>query len=236
VDDRFALVFCGERWHRGVLGIVASRLVERFHRPTFVLGIDTETGLAQGSGRSIPAFHLLEALEGMPELFAKFGGHKHAAGLSLRAERVAEFRDRFNAWAAARLTPADMAPEVGIDAVLNFREIDERSAEGVFALAPFGCGNPSPVFAALDLEVAGPPVVFKDKHLRVTLRQNGRSLTMKAWNFAPRLADLCAGTRVDAAFTLEPDPYSAARGYPAWSATLREFRAAGHEKASATVA
>jgi single-stranded-DNA-specific exonuclease len=236
VDDRFALVFCGENWHRGVLGIVASRLVERFHRPTFVLGIDPATGLAQGSGRSIPAFHLLEALEGMPDLFVKFGGHKHAAGLSLKPERVPEFRERFNTWAAARLTPADLTPEVGIDAVLSFREIDARSAEGVFSLAPFGCGNPAPVFAALGVEVAGTPAVFKDRHLRLTLRQNGRTLTMKAWNFAARRPELPPGARLDAAFTLEPDPYSAARGYPAWGATLREFRAAAGDKAAAAAA
>ena len=108
-----ALVYYGEDWHRGVLGIVASRLVERFHRPVFVLGRNPEDGLAQGSGRSIPAFHLLEALESMPELFVKFGGHAHAAGVTMDAARVEEFRRRFNAFAAARLTADDFLPPSG---------------------------------------------------------------------------------------------------------------------------
>src|SRR5207245_11464840 len=105
-----ALVFAGDGWHRGVLGIVASRLVERFHRPTFVLGNTLEDGLAQGSGRSIPTFHLLEALEQMPELFAKFGGHYHAAGVTMASGSVEDFRNKLNAYAATRLTAANFIP------------------------------------------------------------------------------------------------------------------------------
>ena len=108
-DNDAALVFAGEGWHRGVVGIVASRVVERYHRPAFVLGI--ENGVAQGSGRSIRAFHLLDALESMPELFTKFGGHRQAAGVTLDAARVEEFRERFRAYASERLTVADFEPE-----------------------------------------------------------------------------------------------------------------------------
>ncbi|HTQ15159.1 MAG TPA: single-stranded-DNA-specific exonuclease RecJ, partial [Rhizomicrobium sp.] len=107
-----ALVYYAEDWHRGVLGIVASRLVERLHRPVFVLGRNEEDGQVQGSGRSIPAFHLLEALESMPELFLRFGGHKHAAGVTLAAANVDEFRRRLNAYAAARLRSEDLAPRL----------------------------------------------------------------------------------------------------------------------------
>ena len=231
VDGRFALVFCGENWHRGVLGIVASRIVERFHRPVFVLGMNPEEGTAQGSGRSIPAFDLLAALEGMADVFERFGGHRHAAGVTLAAGRVPEFRDRFNAWAAARLTAEDLAPRVEIEALLDFGEIDDRGVADVLALAPFGCGNPAPLFGGLDAEVAGPPAVMKEKHLRVPLRQNGRVLTLKAWNFAARRGELVPGARIDAAFTLEDDPYSAARGYAPWCAVLRDFRAAGGRRA-----
>ncbi len=220
------LVYYAEDWHRGVLGIVASRLVDRLHRPVFVLSRNPDDGLVQGSGRSIPAFHLLEALESMSELFVRFGGHQHAAGVTLEAARVEEFRARFNACAASRLTPEDFLPEITIDGVVELREIDERSATDVFTLAPFGHGNPPPVFAAWNVEVAGPPVVWNEKHLKVMVRQNGRTLALKAWNFAPRVAELTPGARVDVAFTVEEDPYSAARGYPAWAAVLREFRAA----------
>jgi single-stranded-DNA-specific exonuclease len=219
-----ALVYYGADWHRGVLGIVASRLVERFHRPVFVLGLNAADGMAQGSGRSIPAFHLLEALESMPELFSKFGGHMHAAGVTLDAARVDEFRERFNAFAAARLRPEDFLPCLDIDAVLELREITEDSIAGIFALAPFGHGNQPPLFAAMGVEVASPPVVMKEKHLRVTVRQNGRTLTLKAFNCAERAVEFVPGARVDIAFQLEEDAYSAARGYPGWAAMLRDVR------------
>ncbi|HLY18914.1 MAG TPA: single-stranded-DNA-specific exonuclease RecJ [Bryobacteraceae bacterium] len=223
-DDQRALVFAGDNWHRGILGIVASRLVERYHRPVFVLSRNPDDGLAQGSGRSIRPFHLLEALESMPELFERFGGHRQAAGLTLAAAKVDGFRERLNTYAAARLSLDDLAPRLEIDAVLDFHEIDERSVAEVLSLAPFGCGNPAPLFAALDLEVAGPPAVLKEKHLRVMLRQNGRTLVLKAWNFAGRAPELPPGARVDVAFTLEDDAYAAARGLPAWGAVLRDVR------------
>ena len=199
---------------------------ERLHRPVFVLSRNPEDGMAQGSGRSIPAFHLLEALESMADLFVKFGGHKHAAGLTMDAARVDEFRQRFNAFAASRLGADDYLKRLEIDAVLDLAEIDERAIDELFTLAPFGHGNPPPLFAALNVEVMGPPVVWKDKHLKLRVRQNGSSLFLKAWNFAPRVAELAPGSRVDLAFNLEEDPYSAARGYPGWAAILRDFRRA----------
>jgi single-stranded-DNA-specific exonuclease len=210
-----------------VLGIVASRLVERLHRPVFVLSRNPEDGLASGSGRSIPAFHLLEALESMPDLFVKFGGHKHAAGVTMEAARVDEFRERFNAFAAARLSAEDYLRRVEIDAVLELGEINEQTIGELFGLAPFGHGNPPPLFAALNVEVAS-TVVWKEKHLKVHVRQNGRGLALKAWNFAPRVAELPVGARVDLAFHLEEDAYSAARGYPGWAAILRDIRPASN--------
>jgi single-stranded-DNA-specific exonuclease len=226
-DSQPALVFCALNWHRGVLGIVASRLVERFHRPVFVLSEDPGEGLAQGSGRSIPRFHLLEALDAMPDLFVKFGGHSHAAGLTLAAKNVETFRRRFQDHAAARLTPEDFCSELEIDAIISLREVNERTVAETTSLAPFGCGHPTPVFAARDVEVAGPPALWKEKHLRVPLRQDGRTVWLKAWNFAERIAELPPGARVDAALTLEEDTYAAANGLPGWSAVLRDVRPAG---------
>jgi len=124
------------------------------------------------------------------------------------------------------LSQDDFLRQVHIDGVLEFREITETAIEEIFALAPFGHGNPTPTFAALGLEVAGPPVVWKEKHLRLMVRQNGRALSLKAWNFAERIGDLASGTRIDAAFQIEEDPYSASRGYPGWCAVLRDFRSA----------
>jgi single-stranded-DNA-specific exonuclease len=220
-----ALVYYAEDWHRGVLGIVASRLVDRLHRPVFVLSRNPEDGMAQGSGRSIRAFHLLEALESMADLFIRFGGHEHAAGVTLEAARVDEFRQRFNAFAAARLSADDLLRRLEIDAILELSGINERATEELFLLAPFGHGNPPPLFAALDVEILQ-AVVWKEKHLKLTVRQNRRTLSLKAWNFAPRAAELAPGTRVDLAFNLEEDAYSAAQGYPPWAAILRDFRPA----------
>ena len=221
-----ALVYYGEDWHRGVLGIVASRLVERLQRPVFVLGYNPDDGLASGSGRSIPAFHLLEALESMSDLFVRFGGHAHAAGVTMETANVEEFRRRFHAFAASRLREDDFLRRLEIDAVLELREITEQAIDDIFTLAPFGHGNPPPLFAALGVEVAAPPTVMKEKHLRITVRQNGRNLVLKAWNSAHLASELAPGTRLDVAFNLEEDAYSAARGYPPWAAILRDFRPA----------
>jgi single-stranded-DNA-specific exonuclease len=215
-DSAAALVYYADNWHRGVLGIVASRLVEQFHRPVFVLGRNDEDGLAQGSGRSIPAFHLLEALESMPDLFVRFGGHKHAAGVTLDCNRIPEFRDRLNRFAATRLTAEDFRSELRIDAAIELGEINDKSAAQVFALAPFGQGNPAPLFAAFGAEVAGPPALWNEKHLRLMLRQGGRTLSFKAWNFANRVGELQAGSPVDAVFSLEEDAFTG------WSLSLRD--------------
>jgi single-stranded-DNA-specific exonuclease len=221
-----ALVFSGSGWPRGVVGIVASRLVDRFSRPVVVLGVDPETGLAHGSGRSIPAYHLLEALESMPEIFTQFGGHRQAAGVTLAADRVPEFRSRLNAHALARLTEDDLVPVLKIDALLDLPEVDEASVSEVLSLAPFGYGNPSPVFAVCGAEVAAPPAILKEKHLRLNLRQKGQNLKVMAWNAAGRVGQLAAGTRIDAAITLEEDKHSLRRGYPGWTAVLKDFRPA----------
>lgn len=225
-ESAAALVYYAEDWHRGVLGIVASRLVERLHRPVFVLSRNPDDGLAQGSGRSIPAFHLLEALESMPELFLRFGGHKYAAGVTLDASRVDEFRTRFNAYAASHLLPEDFLPQMSIDAVIELRDINERTVQDIFSLAPFGHSNQPPLFAALNVEIAGVPAVWSEKHLKVMMRQNGRTLALKAWNFATRAGEFAPGTQFDIAFSLEEDAYSAARGFPGWCAVLRDVRPA----------
>jgi single-stranded-DNA-specific exonuclease len=222
-DDDAALVFAGEGWHRGVVGIVASRVVERYHRPVFVLGI--ENGIAQGSGRSIPAFHLLEALEQMPELFSKFGGHRQAAGLSIAADRVEDFRARFRAHAATKLTPEDFIKTLDIDSEIDFREIDDASVSQILSLAPFGFGNPAPLFVARNLEIMACDIK-NEKHVFVKLKSQGRNLRAKAWNFAERAPEFEPGSRVDLVFAIEDDAYSAARGYSPWQIVMKDVRPA----------
>jgi single-stranded-DNA-specific exonuclease len=218
--DQFALVFSGEGWHRGVVGIVASRIVERFHRPVFVLGEEGE--MAQGSGRSIRAFHLLDALESMPEMFHKFGGHRQAAGLTMAASQVAAFRERFEAYAALKLTGDDLCPSIDLDGEIGFRALDDESAAEVLNLAPFGCGHPSPAFAVRGAEIAAPATPIGEKGVAVRLRHEGRLMRAKSWNLAAR--DFTQGERVDIAIEIEDDPYSAGRGYSPWCVTLKDIR------------
>ncbi len=217
-----ALVFAGEGWHRGVVGIVASRVVERFHRPAFVLGV--ENGVAQGSGRSIPAFHLLNALEAMPDLFTRFGGHRQAAGVTLPSGDVEEFRRRFRDHAAALLTPADFEPALAIDAPIELAEINDRSVADILRLAPFGVGNPSPVFLASSVELAAAPEVRKEKHVFLRLKSQGRAIFAKAWNFADRVAEFSPGAPLDLAVSFEDDAYSAGRGYAPWQMIVKDVR------------
>jgi single-stranded-DNA-specific exonuclease len=224
-DADAALVFSGEGWHRGVVGIVASRIVERYHRPAFVVSEDAEAGTAHGSGRSIPQFHLLDALESMPDLFTKFGGHKQAAGITLPAGSVAEFRERLNRYASQLLTPDDFQATIEIDAALSIQELNDVSVSQVLSLAPFGCGNPAPAFAILDAELAGPPAIG-EKLVKLPLRQNGRTLFAKSWHTGDRWQELSAGSRIDVAVCLEEDTFSASRGYPGWCAIVKDFRRA----------
>jgi single-stranded-DNA-specific exonuclease len=221
-----ALVFSAPGWHRGVVGIVASRLVERFHRPTFVLEEDRERGLAQGSGRSIPQFHLLAALESMADLFTQFGGHRQAAGVTLPLERIDEFRRRFNEYAQSRLRDEDLEPVVELDAVVTAAEISAASVEEILRLAPFGFGNPPPLFALLGARLAAPPRVIKDRHVRLRLAQDGAAVDLMAWNSADRLRDLQAGARIDAAVEFDYDPAAQSRGFAPWTATVRQIRPA----------
>jgi single-stranded-DNA-specific exonuclease len=227
LHDRAGLVFAGAEWHLGVLGIVASRLVERFSRPVFVLSKAAQDGHFAGSGRSIPAFHLLEALESMPELFTKFGGHRQAAGLTLRAADIEAFRERFHTHAAALLTPDDLRPVYRIDAEASFASLSERCISALQSLGPFGFGNPAPIFYCAGAEVAAPSKALKEgKHFNVPLRHNGRLLFAKAWNFEDRTALLEPGAKLDVLFQVEDDPFSRKRGYGSWCVTLKDVRPA----------
>jgi single-stranded-DNA-specific exonuclease len=185
------------------------------------LGI--ENGTAQGSGRSIPAFHLLDALEQMPDLFSKFGGHRQAAGLTIAAERVEEFRMRFRAHAATKLTAEDFIKTLDIDCEIDFREIDDGSVAQILSLAPFGFGNPAPLFVVRNVEVLACDMK-KEKHVFVKLK--GLRPQAKAWNFAERAAEFEPGSRIDLVFSIEDDAYSAARGYAPWQIIMKDVRPA----------
>jgi single-stranded-DNA-specific exonuclease len=207
VGARTVLVVAGEGWHRGVIGIVASKLVDAFHRPAIVLSI--EDGVAHGSCRSIPRFDMLGALERCGHLFIRFGGHKQAAGLTMESARVREFRAAVNDVADERLGPDDLMPRLKIDGDLTFRGITGITADGITSLAPFGAGNPRPVFVARGVEIVDGPRKLKERHLKMTLRQNGRIFRAVAWRAAERHDYLTEHkAAVDVAFSLEQNQFN----------------------------
>ena len=206
VGARSVLVVAGDGWHRGVIGIVASKLVDAFHRPAIVLSI--EDGIAHGSCRSIPQFDMLGALERSAHLFTRFGGHRQAAGLALDALRIKELRRAVNDVADETLGPDDLMPRLRIDGDLTFRGITGGVAAGVAALAPFGAGNPRPVFAARGVQIIDGPRKLKERHLKMALKQDGRVFRAIAWRAAERQEALGDQRTIDVAFSLEQNQYN----------------------------
>jgi single-stranded-DNA-specific exonuclease len=200
------LVVGGLGWHRGVIGIAASKLVDAYHKPAIVLSIDGD--VAHGSCRSISEFDMLGALERCADLFVKFGGHRQAAGLTMDAARVPEFRSRINAWADDVLHPDQLRPRLRIDAPLALKGITHDLVRGLDALGPFGMGNPRPIFHASPVEIVDGPRTLKERHLKMTFSQEGRRFRAIAWRAAER-ADFLDKHRagVNLAFSLDRNEY-----------------------------
>lgn len=210
VGSRTVIVVAGEGWHRGVIGIVASKLVDAYHRPAIV--ISTDDGVAHGSCRSIPSFNMLGALESCGEVMTRFGGHKQAAGLTMDAARIRELRARVNEYADARLQPDDLRPRLWIDGTLGFRGIDERVASEMTTLAPFGAGNPRPVFRTSGVEIVDGPRRVKERHLKMAFKQDGRVMRGMAWRASEREGFVSEHrTAIDLAFSLEQDVWNGER-------------------------
>jgi len=168
-----AIVVGARRWHPGVLGIVASRIARRYHRPTIVIGFD-ENGLGKGSGRSIEGLNLVEALSCCAEGLDKFGGHEMAAGLALREENFDLFAEGFRKAARELLSDEALQPCVRLDHEVAFTEIDMDFLQWHEMLQPFGNGNPQPLLLAREVEPVAPPRVVNEKHLILRLRQGNR--------------------------------------------------------------
>jgi len=226
------MVIDGDGWHRGVIGITATRVAERYGRPALVVSRDGEE--AHGSGRSIPAFHLLNALETCGPLFTRYGGHAHAVGFSLPAARIPTLQAHLDAYARAQLSLADFEQVVNIDAELPLDCVTPEMCDSVRKLEPFGAGNPQPVFFASAARVVASPKILKEKHVRLKLAvggQNGleagwrRSLTHKAvgWRLAERVQQekMLPGDLLDIIFTLDENDHPEFGGI---ELSLRDFK------------
>ena len=182
--EAYCVVVDGEGWHRGVIGITASRVVEHHGRPTLI--ISREGAEAHGSGRSIPAFHLLHAIESCHELFSRLGGHAHAVGFALPSANVEKLRQHLDAYARARLTPADFEPQLAFDRELPLGEITPELHQALLLLEPFGMENREPIFAARAVRLMAPPQAVKDKHVRLRVAPAVNGAAAGAQDFTPR--------------------------------------------------
>jgi single-stranded-DNA-specific exonuclease len=197
-----ALVVADERWHAGVVGIVAARLVGRFHRPAFVIALDGAGG-GRGSGRSIEGIPLVECLNECADHLRKYGGHAMAAGIEIDAGRVPAFRDAFRAAVGRRLTPELRNPRLRIDAEVALEEIDLDLADALGRLEPFGQGHPEPVWIARRVNIEEPRIL-KDAHLKMRLRQG--TAVCPAIGFGLAKLPIPDGD-ADVVFTIERDEW-----------------------------
>jgi single-stranded-DNA-specific exonuclease len=215
----YGIVLAQQGWHAGVIGIVASRIVEEFGRPTVLIALDGDEG--KGSGRSISAFDLHSGLAACSDLLIRFGGHYMAAGVTIAAERVADFAAQFNAIAASQLTEADLVPELRVDLEITLDQVDDELETLLRHVEPCGIGNPSPLFVARGVKVAASPRVVGKDGLKLLLSDNGRELTALGWGMGPRARELDAGATIDVAFRLERDEWN---GESRLQARLADFR------------
>jgi single-stranded-DNA-specific exonuclease len=225
------VVLHGEGWHRGVIGIVATRVVERTGRPALVISCDAETGEGHGSGRSIAGFHLLDALESeaVRPLFTRFGGHSHAVGFSLATQNISELRRALDDYAAAKLSAEDLEPALDIDADLSLAEIGPELLKELAGFAPFGVGNPEPVFAIRDARLCAPVKMLKEKHAKLRVTEgSGQVFDALGWRMAESIAamQLAPGTRLELAARIEENANPDFRGLQLVIADLRRSEAA----------
>jgi single-stranded-DNA-specific exonuclease len=227
LSDQFCMIFDGDGWHRGVVGIVASRVVEKTGRPALVIAKDGEE--AHGSGRSINALHLLDALESCHDLFTRFGGHSHAVGFALQSASVPELKRRLNLFVRERLQPDDFLPEIKIDLDLPLNSATPRLLDELRALEPFGQGNREPVFSSGGVGLLVPPKIIKEKHIKIRVNQkldgqkNSFNYEAMGWRMAERVkADpLAPGDKLDIAYTLTMNEHPE---YGGLELTLQDFK------------
>jgi single-stranded-DNA-specific exonuclease len=199
-------------WHSGIVGIVAGRLVDTFHRPCFVVTIDAKNGICKGSARTIPNFHLADAIRAHPDLFLSGGGHAMAAGCSFRFEDFDRVADALHTYAGTVLTPEDMVPTVYADMEVEAGEVTLAAAEALSRLEPFGCENPEPVFVARGVSFAQVLPTKNPAHVRLTLRQGtGSAVPGIAFGIGERISRTGAGATADLLFQPNVDEWRGMR-------------------------
>jgi len=227
LDATYGIVLAEEGWHPGVIGIVASRLVEEFGRPTVLVALEGEQG--RGSGRSIPAFDLHAGLAECAETLVRFGGHRSAAGITVARSRLAEFSERFNSVARARLSPEDLVPELRVDLEVSIGDVTTALESLLRHFEPFGMGNPAPALLARGVRLAAPPRALARDGLRLRLAAEGQGeggraapdLEAVGWGIAHRASELDVSRPLDVVFRVERDEW---QGEGRLQARVADFR------------
>jgi single-stranded-DNA-specific exonuclease len=220
LDDTFGIVIASEGWHPGVIGIVASRIVEEFGRPTILIALDGEQG--KGSGRSISRFDLHAGIARCRHLLQRFGGHRSAAGVTIDRAQVDAFARCFNESAQAMLTPDDLVPELRVDLEVALAEITPGFEALLRHLEPCGMGNPSPMLVTREVRLAAPPRVIGQGGLKLRIdTDGGEALEAIGWSLGGRVRELDMSRPLDIAYRLERDEY---QGVSRLQARLADFR------------
>ncbi len=209
LDNTWGIVLARDGWHPGVIGIVASRIVEEFGRPTILIALDGESGKGSGRGipRGSPPFDLHAALGHSAALLTRYGGHKAAAGITIERSRVEEFTSKFNDVARSMLRAEDLIPEVRIDVELPIANVNEHLEKMLRHFEPFGVGNPAPVLVARGVSLAGSPRLVGRDGLKLRLSTGDGEIEAIGWGFADRIAEFDVANPVDVAFRLQREEY-----------------------------
>jgi single-stranded-DNA-specific exonuclease len=220
LDETFGIVLAGDGWHPGVIGIVASRLVEEFGRPTILIGLEGEHG--KGSGRSISRFDLHAGIGSCRHLLERFGGHRSAAGITIARDKVDEFARCFNAAARAALTADDLVPEVRVDLEVELSDLTPGFESLLHHLEPCGVGNPAPMLLTRGVRLAAPPRIVGKGGLKLRIETDTEeALEAIGWSLGSRIRELDESRRFDMVYRLERDEY---QGVSRLQARLTDFR------------
>jgi len=204
-DNDSVIVLANEGWHPGIIGIVASRIIERYYRPTVMIAI--EKGIGKGSARSVPNFDLHTALKSCSDLFIQFGGHRYAAGLTIDATNIPEFKHRFNEITRDTLKPNDTIRKINIDDEITIDLIDFELVKMLDMLAPFGPRNNCPMFVSYNLQIVGEPRVVGKNHLKFRVSQNGKVIDAIAFNRGNDINRLKENRIVDLVYNIQENTW-----------------------------
>jgi single-stranded-DNA-specific exonuclease len=203
--ETYGIVLADPAWHPGVIGIVASRLVEEFARPTMLVALSDTEG--RGSGRSIPAFDLHAGLTACRDVLLRYGGHRAAAGVTVARDRLPEFAERFNAVARARLRPEDLMPEVHVDLEVSIEDITPELEAVLRHFEPCGVGNPTPALLVRHARLTCAPRPVAQDGVKLRLARRAGDLDAVAWGAIHRLEELQSGGAVDVVVRVERDDW-----------------------------